>query len=291
MFFATYRNTLKTLLRSWLFWIILLLAIIVPMSRAMGENVRITVLDDNFKIVGYISDTDPEYELTYDNYIQTILNSTKGWIMLYAMPIFCIVSAMLILSRDYSDGFFEIEKSGGVKPSLYFLGRFSAIITVNIIVCLFISFLCLHYYYFSRGQVEGIALVSYFADSTIRLLRVFVCSMLPGILFYIGLIYCISSISQSVFFGAVVGLGFVLFEYGSKTFLMGRLPDIYHDYLTPNPSKLYQYWTFYDTEWFTEKTMRNPFTENQMLLSVGITVGIAVVGYIISYLQQRKRNI
>lgn len=291
MFFATYKNTLKTLVRSALLWIVIAMVIFVAMEQAAGERVRQTVLDENFRIVGYISDLDPEYVLTYDKYIQTILNGTKAWVMLYAIPIFCVISTTLVLNRDFGDSFFEIEKARGTKASKYFLGRLTGLLTVSCIVCLFITFLCVHYYYFSRGGVDSFTLLSYFADSTIRILRVFFCAMLPALLFYIGLTYICGCVIKSGFAGAVIGLGHVLLDYGSKAFLVMRFPEVYHDFISPKPNKLYQYWTFYDTEWFGEKTMRNPFTNGQMLLCTSIIVGAALLYFTVSFICTKRRSV
>ena len=291
MFFATYKNTLKTLVRSALLWIVIAMVIFVAMEQAAGERVRQTVLDENFRIVGYISDLDPEYVLTYDKYIQTILNGTKAWVMLYAIPIFCVISTTLVLNRDFGDNFFEIEKARGTKASKYFLGRLTGLLTVSCIVCLFITFLCVHYYYFSRGGVDSFTLLSYFADSTIRIFRVFFCAMIPSLLFYIGLTYICGCIIKSGFGASVVGLAFVLMDYSTKTFLGRQFSDIYIDYISPNPSKLYQYWTFYDTEYFTEKVSRNPFTNGQMLMCTAITVGAALVFFAISYICTKRRSV
>jgi len=290
MFLATYKTTIKTLIRSTLLWIILIFVIFVAMQRATGDNIRITLLDDNFKILGYITDTDPEFVLDFDYYIQTLLNSTKGWIMLYAMPIFCVVSSMLVLNRSYGDGFFEIEKCGGVTTSSYLYGRFLAALTINIAVCLTVTFLCVHYYYFSRGGIENFNLITYLMDSTLRVFRIFVCAMLPAMLFFMCITWLVGCITQSGFTGAIVGIGYVLIVYCSKTILVGRFPDMYHDYLNPNSSKLYQYWTFFDTEWFNEKLTRNPFTNGNMLTCIGIVVGSSIVLMVISYFCIRKRN-
>lgn len=291
MFLATYKTTLKTLVRSVLLWIVFFLVIFSVMNQAMGERVRIAILDEEYKTIGYISDLDPEYVLTYDKYIQTILNSCKSWTMLYAMPIFCVIVTVLVLNRDYSDDFFEIEKSNGVKSIKYFVGRFIAMLNLCIFVCLLITFLGVHYYYFTRGGVHDFTLTSYLIDSTVRIIRVFCCAMFPGILFYISLTYVFGCVMKSGFGGAVVGIGYILFENCTKSFLSGRLPEIYHNYLTPNPSKLYQYWTFYDTEWFTEKLSHNPFNNYQMIGSFCIITTFSFICLVVSNIILKNRKI
>ncbi len=288
---TTYKTTTKTLVRSLLLWATFMLVVFVVMNRGMGDNIRITLLDDNMNITGYITDTDPQFVLTFDQYIQTILNCSKAWIMLYAMPIFCVVSTVLILNRDNGDGFFEVDKSYGIKSTTYVIGRILSILTVNIIVCLLIMYLALNYYYFSRGGIHEWNLLSYLYDSSVRILRVFITSMLPGILLFVGLTYLFGSIFQSGFVGAIVGFGFVLFDFCTKTTLYSRVSEDYHDYFSPNPSKLYQYWTFYDTEWFVEKTVRNPFSLEDVLMCNSITLVASLMFLAISYIIIRKRNI
>lgn len=291
MFGITFKTSLKTLLRSSLFWCAFSLVLFVVMNEAMGETVRITLLDDTGNITGYITDLDSEYILTYKTYIQTILNCSKAWIMSYAMPIFSVISTMIILNRDYGDGFFEVEKSSGMKSISYTLGRLTAILLVNVIVYLLATCFSFNYFYFSRGCLENFDFIHYLCDSTTRILRVFSCAAILGIAFFVVLTYTVGNLCRSRFMGVVIGIAYVMFEFVSKTTLRSRLPDLYHKYITVKPDYLYQYWTFYDTEWFSEKLIHNPFTKLQMQMCVGIILTNIVVCVILTYTSIKKRNI
>ena len=290
MFFLTYRTTIKTLVRSFLVWTALALLVVVTMNLAISVNYSTAVVDNNYQVVDIIYDTDPRYELTFDKYIQTILNAGKAWIMLYAMPLFCVITTFIVLSRNYNDGFFEIERSAGVGTFNYCLGRISALITINSIVCVLITFLCFHYYYFSRGGVESFTLSSYLIDSTTRILRLFCLAMLPGIMLYTSITYVVGSLLKSSIGGTIIGLSSVLLQYSAKTFLHNRFSDIYHDYISPISDKLYQYWAYYDTEWFTEKAIRNPFTQSQMITALCCILIPVLLCISISYVCTRKRD-
>ncbi len=288
MFFCIYKTTIKTLFRSMLFWVAFVLVVFVIMKIAVGVNGGYVMVDSNDRIIKDITDLDSEYVLSYDKYIQKIFNYANIHIMCYAVPLFCVVSTMLVLNRDYGDGFYEIEKSGGVKISRYYGGRLIALITVNVIVGLFVSFLSINYYYFSRGGVESFTLLGYFWDSIPRILRVFFCSSFPGILFYIGLTYMAGNILRSGFAGVTVGCGYVLFVYtSSRSNIDFRMGETY-SFINPAPEHLAQYWGFYDTPWFAS---RNPWSNGEMLLHLGSIMGIATLCLIVSFVYNKKRNL
>lgn len=291
MFFAVFKTSLKTISRSFLLWITLILLIVVTMDVANGVNYSTSIVDSNHQVVEIIYDTDSRYVLDFNRYILTILNATRAWVMLYAMPLFCVVSTLILLHRSHYDGFYEIEKSSGIKSSSYCFGRILAIMTVNVVVCLIVTFLCFNYYYFSRGGIDSFSLNSYFIDSTVRILRLFVMAMFPGLLFYTGVTFVSGSILKSGMGGAIVGLGCVLLQYGSVTYLRNRLPIVYHDYLSPISDKLYKYWAHYDTEWFTDKLISNPFTDVQMITTITITISISFMAFLISYISVKRRII
>ena len=291
MFVNVFKSTTKTLFRSILLWLIFVFVIIIAMEYAIGDNIRITILDDNYKIVGYMTDTDPQYVLDFDQYIQTILNGTKTWVMLYSMPLFCVISASVILYRDFNDGFFEVEKASGGKISKIFLGKLSAILIINFLVCIFCTFLSIYYYYFSRGGLIEFSTNEFIIDSIIRILRVFFASMFPAMVFFISVTYIGTYIMKNSFFGTVLGIGMVLFEYTVRTGILLKNVTIYHDYISPCSKKLYQYWTFYDTEWFNEKITRNPFTFQQMLCSLLVTLVISSICFFVSYICNQRRNV
>ena len=97
MFLTTYKNTLKNLIRSTTFWLLVAVLAIVVIQ---GVN-------EGF----YLVDTEPDFVLTYQMYIQSIINSLASKLLMYALPIFAVITVVLVLNRDYGDKFFEIEKA------------------------------------------------------------------------------------------------------------------------------------------------------------------------------------
>lgn len=291
MFWATYKTSIKTLLRSFLFWMLILIVLVLIIGKATTVHYSKSVIDDSYHVVDIITDKDPKFELTYKHYIQTTLNGTWVGVMLYAMPLFAVLSTMLVLNRDYGDSFYEIESSSGIRKFSYWGGRLVSLFTVNILMGLTSTIAYVNYYYFSRGGCEYFSITDYIVDSTARIFRIFTFAMLPGILFFIAITYAVGCIFKSGFMGAVGGIVAVLIDYASKTFMRSRFSNIYHDFVSPKPLNLYNYWCFYDTEWFYEKITHNPFTQSQMLLSIIITLCIVVLCFAISLFCVKKRQL
>ena len=281
---------MKTLLRSALFWVAFTLCLIIAMQYAIKENTSIAIVDDYGKLVGSISDTDSEFVIWYGLYIQRMMNYFEI-LTLYCLPLFAVISTILVLNRSYGDGYFEIEKAYGVGTKTYYLSRLLAITTINIIVWLVCEFAAFHLYCLSRGiLVECFNLHDYLIDSTIRILRLFFCGVFPGCLFYVGVTYITGVLLKSGYAGCVFGCGHVLLIYASRHNGHIRMSSVF-DYITPFPTKLFQYWTFYDTKWFYEKTIRNPWSDGEMLLHLGIIVGAAIFCFAISYISTNKRTV
>ena len=296
MFFATYKATLKTLLRAALLWMVaaLVLGVVIECGLRIGHS---RTLVENGKIVGHVMDNEPEFREYMDHnfYVQTVMNSQYAWLMPYAMPAFAVLSTMLVLSRDHKDNFFEIEKSSGVKTSSYFFGRFAALLTVNSAVCLIAGFTGLHTYFFSRGGPPDFfsSLWEYLSESTVRVLRVFCCAQLLTILFFIGITYMIGSLLRSGFAGGVIGFAHVLLTYGAGTFFRMRLPEYYLNYLTPRSMNHYIYWGLYNSELFdvTHLTIGNPFSVTDVLICTGYLLGVSLLFFTVSFICTKRRSI
>ena len=132
MLLTTYKNTFKNLIRSTTFWLLVSLLVIVA---AQGAR-------ESF----YLGDDDPNFVLNYKDYVQCIINSVAAKLLMYALPIFAVITVVLVLNRDYGDKFFEIEKAANIKPFAYLSGRLSALISINFVVLLLSNLLCFHYY-------------------------------------------------------------------------------------------------------------------------------------------------
>ena len=89
MFLTTYKNTFKNLIRSTTFWLLVAVLAIVVIQ---GVN-------EGF----YLVDTEPDFVLTYQMYIQSIINSIASKLLMYALPVFAVITVVLVLNRDYGN--------------------------------------------------------------------------------------------------------------------------------------------------------------------------------------------
>ncbi len=288
MFSKTYKTTLKTIIRSPLTWA----TTVLLFGVGIYFSVIINTGQIDIKTYEMIWDTDPRFVFSYKMYIQKVLNTLMAApLMWFSAPAFCVIVTGVLMTRDWSDNFYEIERSGGVKPLQYLLGRFIAVLSLVTLITLLTAFTAFHTYFLSRGGVSFLTTAEYFFDSSIRILRAFFMATFPGILIFVSFTFVLSSIMKNGIAGTVGGLGLVLFKYLSQGILKERLPGFYHNYLNPTPKNLYCYWSFYDTEWFYEKTEHNPFTTQQMLLCLLCLYLISAICIGISYLCIRKRNV
>lgn len=290
MFFATYKATLKNLMRAALLWVMLALFVGVAVHKTCVPNYS-QVIVENDRIVAEYTDLQSEFNMDYGAYVQALRNNF-GHLSYYAVQLFAIVSVMLVLTRDYSDSFFEIEKAGGVAPSQYFLGRLAAILTVNLLVGLVVVMFHNHLYCITRDVMGDVpmSLGEYLSETNIRVLRLYFCAMLPGVLFYLGVTYVSGCLLKSGFLGTVISTSWVI-----GVFALGRTAGFrmktLNDFLDPFTYKIYLYWGYFDTEWFTEKNIHNPWTNGELILHTGLSVGICIICLAVSYACIKKRKV
>lgn len=285
MFYSTYKTTIKNLFRSTTFWLTVIVFIVVALHNALSASHG--YFSDEYKEL--IWDTDSRYVLEYKSFIQRINNNISS-LLVYIIPIFSVVSTVIILNRDYGDKFFEIEKAGGMKPSCYILGKVSALISVDIIISVIVSFLSLNLYVFTRNGVNGMELWNYITESSIRLLRADVYRIIPCVIFYVCFTYFIGALCNSRVAAAIGGLCYAVFCYANALFNVTK-EGWYIEYVTPNPTKLSFYMQYYDTEWF-ENTIKSLKTSTfDALMCIAILVGLGIVFAILSYLRIRKRTV
>lgn len=288
MYSKTYKATIKTITRSPLTWAAVALLIGVAIYSSMrGSYGKVDM--STYKMIW---DTDPRFTIDYPLYIQHLRNALyTGSLMLYPAPVFCVIVSGVVLARDWHDNFFEIERAGGVKPRQYFISRFVAVLSFVSVITLITGFVAFHVYCLSRGGVESLSLWTYLFDSTVRILRIFFLAVFPGILIFVSFTFAVGSVFKNGIIGTLSGLALVVFKYLSQGILRFRLPDFYHKYLSPTPAYLYQFWGYYDTEWFFEKTQYNPFTTQQMLLCLFCLYLISSIFIILSYFSIKKRRV
>ena len=253
----------------------------------------LTVISSHGALVGYYGggDTGDGYILTFHKYVQTISNSGVSTLLLYAFPMFIIVSVALILSRDYGDDFYEIEKANGIKVHTYLIGRLFALITINFLLLILFHSLIVTLNVMTRGGVQSWSLFQFISDASIRVLRFDFFVALPIIVFYVGLTYAIGTLFKSSLVSTILSLSYTIFFYVTFLFLRTTMAETYFNYLSPLPYILRRYIHFYDTEWFEEYIMRYGITPLKVFLCVLFLVSVATACSLISYIKLKKRNI
>ena len=281
MFFKTYINTLKITFRSTTFWLLFLILIITAVSGAIGGY--------------YLGDDEPGVVLSYNDYIQVIANSLVTTLAFTALPLFSIVTTVLILNRDYSDDFFEIEKASNVNHLKYTTGRLIAIISIAAVATILSHTVCLHLYLYTRGGVPYLGTWNYIGDSIVRMLRIDFFVMLPSLVFYISLTYLVGTIFKKGIYAAITACSYLLIYYVSFTTLRfrmtGTLINTYFDFFSPLPWKLRMYFHVYDSEWFNSTNLLLDITTVDAIIGFVFLLLSFVIFSLISYLRIRKRTV
>ncbi len=288
MFRATYKNTIKNMLRSPTFWLMFVFLIGLCVYNAFRGSYS-TYLMETGETIG---DLDPRWVYGYDKYIQNIRNCIVANVCLYAMPLFAVSSVAVVLKRDFNDNFYEIEKASGVKSGCYLSARLAALLTINFIVVLFAVFFNFHLFTALRSMVKDMTLGTYILDSTVRLFRLSVIVAFPCVIFYVGLAFGIGNLFRSSLASAITGVAYIvayfvvylvfrlklMFEYGIDLFAW--LPGL--------PQKVSDYFKYYGTDRYENYVKDLSMTD--VVLALGIIFFSLAVFYVLSYLRQRKRT-
>lgn len=285
MFISIFKTTFKNLFRSVTFWLTLSVLIIVLVNTAMsGYHGRYMPEYDEM-----IWDTDSRYVLTYNVAHQWISNAAT-LLMRYMLPILATVTAVITLNRDYGDGFFEIEKASGMKPSQYILGRLSSLLSINYIIATIAYFLTFHLYVYTRNGIEGMAFWDYLTDTTVRLFRISFFRVLPCILFFLCFTYLLGAIFKSRIVAAIGSMGYTIAMYVLNFFIVSK-DGIFLDYLCPIPSKLELYYFCYDTDNFEQFIDNMNVTLTDALICLIVLIGVSTLYGLYSYILIRKRTV
>lgn len=285
MFLSVYKTTLKNLFRSLLFWLLLALLIAVPMERAVNGFCGYY----NFDYREMIYDTDPRFVLNEEPYINNIHNNCAST-LLYAMPLFAVISVVLILNRDYGDNFYEIERAGNQRPIRYLTGRLAALLTVNLLAFLVVIIFTCHWYVFTRGGVVQMETGAYLLDSTVRMLRIIVVMGWPPIVMLVCFAYALGSLLRSAWGAAAIGVGYIIVNYVTILRLRFRMPEWYGNYFGLIPDHLRRYISFYDSRWFGTEHKMQGSDLTKVWICLGILLGAAAIYGTVSYLRVRSRE-
>ena len=287
MFRKTFQTSLKTIIRSPLVWGAIFLVLAVGIFHQL--QVHYSYFDSS-SLKSY-ADTDPEFNMSFKIYINEVLNTPLGMaLMLFSVPAFCVIVSGVVLVRDWRDGFFEVDRAGGVSARKYFFGRYFAVLSFVAIVALAADFIFFHSFFIARKGVESWDLWRYLTDSTVRILRVFFTSVLPGIFIFVSVPFLFGNLMKSGVAGMISGLSYVVFAFALRSYLGFRAPDFVKNYLFPAPNNLYQYWAFYGTDRFYD-IMCNPLSTGEMLACILSLYATAAVCAAISFICVKRRKV
>ncbi len=290
MFFRTFRITLQNLFRSPLFWLTVLLVTGVTIYE--GQNLSYGYYDEALNET--IFDTDPRFVLNFQTYVQHVSNTCGAQIMVYALPLFAVITSALILMRDYGDKFFEIERAAGIKPARYVWGRAAALVTVNTVMTFVQCFLCFYWYVFTRGGVDGMDTMTMLGDSVIRLTRSTLLLSLPAVLFYATLTYGVGCLCKNWIPAAALSVAYsqlpLLMNYTVSVRLL-RIYETYENYIKPIPGHMRHYLHYYDTEWH-EKILENfGIKPWDPWICLSVILGSTLLYLLLSHLCVRRRRL
>ena len=292
MFWQTYKTTIKNLLRSGSFWFMVIIIFGISAYEAMTGKEIIYLQNSSTGQLKQFADTTSVFVLSYSSYIKILVNVVCANVMYYAIPVFTIVTTVLVLNRDHGDNFYEIEKSSGMTPAVYFGGRISAIVTVTFSVITAACFFSLYFYVFTRGGIQFAGTAFFVLDSVVRLMRMISVLAFPSILFYIGITYMIGTISRQGIIAAIISLSYSVSYFISRLTLRNTvLGMIYFDYFTPRAEKVIDYFYWYDTYEFQGMIGRTNLTLSQAMFNIFFLSGIFVISSLVSYIITRKREI
>lgn len=285
MFFATYKNTLKNIVRSATFWLLLALFILEIIQVII--NPAHIVFDPDLK--EQIMDTDPRFVVRQGTYLKRTFNAGRS-LSVEILPFITAVATVLILNRDYGDNFYEIEKAAGAKPSRYLLARLTALATLLVSLGAFFSLVNFHVYIFTRGGVPSMDLLTYITDSTFRVLRTYLFVSVPTVLFYIGFTYCVGALFRNGIAAAVVSIGYVLINTLMSRFLRFRITPLWKDYLFTSPHKLAGYFDSINRADVDGMLKLNDTNLGKAVLCLCILLGLAVLYSVVAYIRTCKRD-
>ena len=277
MFAKVYQNTIKTLLRTPTFW--MMLAVLMTILTYSNAGLLKSAIQSE-----RIHDA--------DSYHNLINNISVAKLMVYPLPLFAVVSTVLILNHDYGDQFFEIEKAYSMHPMCYLACRLLALITVSGALMIMLSFLYLHLNVFMHGGVEGLSVWDYLADSFVRIMRVCWLLCIPSLSFFIVLTYTVGTVFKSGFAAMIVSASYVIFFYLSQLTLHLRYEPIYQVYFrffNPLPRALRLYAAMADTGYFASVLSKHNDRPIHIVLGFCSLVFFIGLGVGIAYHRIRKR--
>ena len=325
MFFTTYKTTFKRIFRAPIFWMALLIVVVLVCvdtykgSYGGGEYSRDPVTGETV-MEAHEGDRDPRFVQGYHKYHESIGHRMR-YMMFYAVPVLCVITVMCVISGDYSDNFFEIERAGGVRSSAYFFGRLAAILTLLYSITLILSLFSYNYYFFSRGGIANLTkqtwpdvhkfdwpfttLKEYLLDSTKVIVRMSLGAQLPAILLFTSVTYAIGAYFESGLLSGIGGSVSAVVAFLALQRYSWAYDSVVYKYFLPAKVGPYKYLSCYDTmlageEFYNDINIGlmgmsgNPYLCDSLeavIAWIATMVGISAVCIAISYICTRRRKI
>lgn len=297
MFIRIYQTTLKRILRSPLFYLTLAVVAVLVFMNAYG--------------ITYGKDQNDDFVLGYHKYHELISNLMRG-MMQYIIPCLCVVTVMTVVNGDYSDNFFEIERSGGVRSVSYFFGRILAILTVLLSAVLVFSFFSVNFYFFTRGGTSNFTAIpenfieewplhtlgDYLLDSSKIILRLVFLCQLPVIILFTSVTYMLGALLESGFIAGIGGSMSVVLAYLTATRYQWAFDSVVYKYFLPARIGSYLYLAGFDTVFGSDKyTLPNGFnpylldTLEGVLAWLAVMLGLSLACIAVSFVCTYRRKI
>ena len=285
MFWATYKNTTKNILRNVSFWLFLRIyvALLINKHTAVYEWYKFDPI--TMEQMFY---TDPDYIFDYQSYVKEFCD-TFFIFLCYMVPLFAVVTTALTVSSDYGNMFFEVEKAGNIKTYKYVFARIAALTVLNSIVAILFAAAWYHLTFTTKGVI-GMTTAEIIIDSIYRLLLNGVCRAVPCVLFHVCLTYAIGTFVKHGVATGIIGMAYALANYIYDSRFDVADTSFYVQYLIPvDPRKVMNYLYYFDSEWFEWMIETFKTSLGKAAIALGIMVGSAALFAIISYLRTRTR--
>lgn len=287
MFKRIYRNTAKNILRSKSFWLFLLVYLALVISEYTDVFEWYHVNPETMEQIFY---RDPRFIFDYQSYVKEFCDAFAIFLK-YASPLLAVMTTASVVSSDYGDSMFEIEKAGGINTRKYVFARIAAITVINCVVVTLFSALWYHLTITAKG-VEGMTLFEILADSSYRLLLNSLLRVVPCVLFHVCLTYAVGTFAGHGVTTAMICMAYAIanFVYDGRFNILDR--GVYVEYLIPtDPRKLMDYLYYYDSEWFEWMLETFDTSLGDALLALTVILGSAGIFCTIAYLRTRKRSL
>lgn len=250
--------TLKTNLRSIVFWLAFIAGILLSGTT-------------------YIEGTTPPHAF------HNVLAGCADVPMANAVPVLCSVVAGIDILRDRKNRFLDVCKCTGLKTRQYFIGKISAYMLLGFFAETAYAYLRLMIFLFKYNWLEGYA---YTVSESVWLVFVRVVFFsLSSVPIYVAHSVCIALSTRSTTIGIVFSILFAnLFYFLGTEYRL----SYFGNYIYPVPLNILTYFTFYKTHAPEEMIVHIPISDVVISYIWGFFLFALLLA--IGYLRLRRLN-